>query len=290
MSRIFISHAGSESHIAVEIADLLKKQGIDVSVDREELVLGDSFIAFMEHELATSDYCLLLWSCTAARQKWVRIEWEAALYRSVQKQRGFLVVGRLEDHPVPVLLGPRLMVDLFPQYQPGLERLINLWNTDRAAEQVSERAVASASLGSAPRTTERSTNVYITSNQFDITVPFKVDLADPAGILLDEIKLRFKLPKVFDHEGLIGVRFSYQLTLGEVPLGRGLTLGNQGVKEHSIIWLETIMTPFSSNQPDKGALVSAVFRANVENPRLRNAREMAKRYFNERLEAANLIL
>ena len=82
---VFISHAGADSPKATIVAGLLTQAEIDVRFDRQELSLGDSFLAFMESALSNADYCLLLWSCNAASTPWLRVEWEAALYRVAGK-------------------------------------------------------------------------------------------------------------------------------------------------------------------------------------------------------------
>ena len=104
-STVFVSHAGADALRAAAVAGLLTASGLDVRYDRDELRLGDSFLAFMNDALSVSDYCLLLWSRQAAATPWVQLEWEAALYRSVNEKHGFLVVGRLEDIAAPALLG-----------------------------------------------------------------------------------------------------------------------------------------------------------------------------------------
>jgi hypothetical protein len=88
----------------------------------------------MEKALSRSDYCLLLWSRTAAQRSWVKIEWEAALYRTVEESRHFLVIGRLEPWPLPVLLRPRLLIELFPELRPGVDELIDIWRKDSVAQ------------------------------------------------------------------------------------------------------------------------------------------------------------
>lgn len=255
---IFLSHAGADAAKALAVANCLQSAGIDVRFDRQELRLGDVFLTFMEQALSTSDYCLLLWSRQAAATEWVRMEWEAALYRSVQEKRGFLVAALLEDLPLPALLAPRLRADLFPELQPGLGRIIDTWLADRVAEQQTQRPVASAPL--AQGATPGTSTVYVTSEAFGITTPLTVNLDAPAGIYLDQLVDTFRLPKVFDHDGRIGVRFSYRLKLGDVSLERGLPLATQQVVDRSVLWLETVMTPYAQSDPMAGALQPAVFR------------------------------
>ena len=69
VSRIFISHSGDDSIVAMEVARALEAAGLCALLDRDRIQAGDSFIAFMEDELSMSDSCLLLWSESASRTR-----------------------------------------------------------------------------------------------------------------------------------------------------------------------------------------------------------------------------
>jgi len=242
-SRIFLSHAGPETEIAEEVADLLEKSGLETILDREKIGQGDSFIAFMEEALSTSDYCLLLWSKVAAERKWVQIEWQSALHRSVKEARAFLAIGRLDAYPLPMLLAPRLYVRLHPELTPGVQKLLKSWKDDRKAEEESDRIV-----GSAPGIDDDQPDgetVYVTSDLFGITCPWKVDLSKPAGLLLDDVIKKVKLPKSLDHEERVGIRFNYFLGFEETRLERGPSLADQGIRTKSVLWLESEMKMFT---------------------------------------------
>jgi hypothetical protein len=256
---VFISHAGADSERAAAVAGILTVAGIDVRFDRRELRFGDSFLSFMESGLAQSDYCLLLWSRSASATPWVQLEWESALYRSIQEKRAFLVAGRLEETALPALLAPRLRVDLFPELQPGIGHLISTWRADREAEAVTQRPVAGSPIAE-PDDVGRST-VYVTSDAFGITVPLEVDIDAPAGVVLDRIVNRAGLPKVWQFEGRIGVRFTYTLMKDARTLDRARSLSSQNVGEKSVLWLKTQLSPFSESTPIEGALGSATFRS-----------------------------
>ena len=258
---MFISHAGTDSARAAAVAEILTGSGIDVRLDRKELYLGDSFLAFMNSALTDSDYCLLLWSQNAAGTPWVQIEWESALYRSVTEKRAFLVAGRLEDNPLPALLAPRLRVDLFPELQPGIGQIIDTWRADRNAEQATQRPVASSPI--AQQDDAEPNTVYVTSEAFGITVPVRVDLNAPAGLLLDRIVARAALPKVWQWEGKIGVRFTYTLMNDEKPLDRRKSLAVQDVADRSVVWLKTRMSQFSDAAPIQGSVLDVTLRYSV---------------------------
>ena len=127
------------------------------------------------------------------------MEWESALYRSVQEKRAFLVTGRLEEAALPPLLAPRLRVDLFPELQPGVDQIVETWRADRSAESATQRPVAGSPIAQ-PEGGETST-VYVTSDAFGITVPVPVDLNAPAGLLLDRVVARAALPRRWEYGG-----------------------------------------------------------------------------------------
>jgi TIR domain len=271
--RVFISHAGADAHAAHAVAECLRSAGLAPLLDRERIGAGDSFLSFMEDALATSDYFLLLWSSNAASRKWVQIEWEAALHRSVSDARGFLVVGRLDPQPLPILLAPRLFVDLHPELMPGLAELVRMWREDLRAEEQSGRPVASNQSLSQPDT--GGVPVYITSELFGVVVPVSIDLSVPAGVVLLNVTERLSLPRSLDHQGVVGVRFDYRLLLNQLPLDIGTSLEGQGVKAGSVLLLECNMRPFAAKAPQSGTLEAVTFRSG--SPEFRALRSAQRR-------------
>lgn len=255
---VFISHAGADSQAALEIAEALTELGLEVELDREQLRGGDSFLTFMESALSGCDYCLLLWSRAASEGKYVQVEWEAALYKTIEESRRFLLIGRLEDFPVPALLGPRLRVELFPDTQPGLDELQALFGEDSAAEEDSGRVVKLATVP-APEDPD-GVPIYVTSELFGRTVPVSWDLRIPAAVHLDRFVDRMGLPRQQTAHGVVGVRFDYDFGLDGKVLARVEPLGAQGVGPHAVLWLQTTVTPFATTDPVAGQLTSATFR------------------------------
>ena len=257
-STIFVSHAGSDSPKVAAIASALRAEHLRVRLDRDELRQGDSFLSFMEGALKTSDYCLLLWSRAASESDWVRVEWEAAFHRTVAEAQNFLVLGRLEDFPVPELLRPRLRVDLYPGIDTGIGRLIAMWREDERAEQATSRPVAppKAELHDA----DAGETVYVTSELFGKTFPMKVNMSTPVGMILEDICARLSLPQQLDVHGRVGVRFRYSLVHGETVLRNDAGLNAQGLHAGDVLWLQTQTEPFSATEPVSGEPRKATYR------------------------------
>jgi TIR domain len=256
--QVFISHAGPDAPRAEAVTHALRGAGFGVMLDRDANRPGDDFLAFMEKALAECDYCLLLWSSAAARREWVRVEWEAALYRTVKEARRFLVIGRLEDHPLPALLAPRLFVELFPDLRPGTDELIGMLREDRAAAESSGRPVGQAAVE--VKEDAGGETVYVTSELFRLTMPLKVSLAVPAGVYVSRLVADLQLPQQQDYQGLIGVRYDYALVHENQRLARERGLAEQGVRPNSVLWLEVEMTPFAQRAPVEGTLVPTKYR------------------------------
>ena len=275
-SQVFISHAGADSDRASSVASMLSAAGVDTRFDRERLSLGDSFLSFMEEALQTSSYCLLLWSQAAASSPWVTMEWESALVRSVREKRGFLLLGRLEDVATPALLAPRLWVDLFPELEPGVRQVLETWKRDRDAENVSMKPVGSPT--SPPPNVENGRSVYVTSELFGVAVPMTLSPTQPAAALVEELVSHFELPRLWQHDGRIGVKFSYSFEHGLQRLPPTSTLADAGVPENAVLTLLAKMNPFAAEPAAEGKLTSAAFRSALgDTPRAMSNSEVAAR-------------
>jgi hypothetical protein len=270
---IFISHAGADTPRIRNIAELMEKGGLHVRLDRNELQEGDSFLSFMEDALKGSDYCLLAWSKAAAGSRWVRVEWEAAFHRTITESQNFLIIGRLEDHPVPELLRPRLRVDLFPEPSGAINQLITMWQKDEEASEMSLKPVAPPK--AVTQDPPDGSTIYITSNTFAKTFPFIVSLMVPVALVVKQITSLLDLPDQQVLMGSLGCKFLYDLVSEEKVLKKEKSLSAQGIQANHLLWLQVEMRPFSTSDPVSGSLQGAVFRGNeLENPILKEARKV----------------
>ena len=255
-SRVFLSYAHRDGPAVQRITDLLSVGGVEVVLDGTAASPGDSFLSFMESALTTSDYCLLLWSAEAAGRRWVEVEWQAALHRSVAERRAFLVVGRLDTHPVPMVLQPRLAVALHPDPEPGVATLLNTWRADRAAEASTARPAGRPPAVEEPAAGEP---IYLTSVLFGLTVPWRADLDSPVGVLLDAARRALALPRRVGVDPLEFV-VDYDLAVDDAgpALDRTRSAAVQGIGRGAVLWLRTTTRPVAVAAAASGAAV--VFR------------------------------
>ena len=259
---IFISHAGADWDRVDGIANLLREQGLQLRLDRDELKQGDSFLSFMESALSTCDYCLLLWSAAAAKSKWVRVEWEAAFHRMIESSQRFLLIGGLDNHPVPELLRPRLRVDLFPDPVPGIAQLIQMWENDLAVSKESARPIMNPACTTS--NDHQGQTIYISSKSWDKTFPLSVNLQLPVVLIIEQVISLLSLPRQLDHAGKMGVRFTYELVSRESILDSQLSLEAQEIRENNFLWLQTNMQLFGSTEPVAGTFGNVSMRGSLE--------------------------
>lgn len=103
--RFFISHAGPDKPLAIDLKALLED---DAWVDLHEIDLGD----VLWHEIsdgieAATDF-VLLWSAASARSKWVQYETTLAFTRWLEDSAIALRIICLDETPVPFRLSPFL--------------------------------------------------------------------------------------------------------------------------------------------------------------------------------------
>jgi hypothetical protein len=269
-STVFLSHAGVDSPRVSPIASALRDEGLRVRLDRDELRQGDSFLSFMEDALKTSDYCLLLWSKVASESKWVRTEWEAAFHRAVMEAQNFLIVGPIEEFPVPELLRPRLQVDLYPEIDSGINKLVKMWRNDERAELESSRPVVAPKVELDDQIGDET--VYVTSETFGKTFPMKVVMNTPVAMIVQQIQTKLGLPLQLDIEGRVGCRFKYSLVHDNTALRTEASLTAQNVRPGAMLWFQIEMEPFSSTAPVSGKIEKVTFRSAQEDEVIHAAR------------------
>ena len=264
--QVFISHAGADTLLATKVAHALERGGLRVSLDRRTLEPGDTFLAFMEEALTESDYCLLLWSRAAAEREWVQVEWQAALYRTVKEARRFLLVGRLEDYQLPALLAPRLFVDLFPAISPGIDQVIGMCHQDREAAAATAQPVGQPARAHLTEDAGGQT-IYLISELFKLTVPIRVLLDAPVGLCIDRLVSDIGVPRQIDYQGIIGIRFRYDLLHNDQPLAKDASFRAQGIEPGTVLRLFSRPAMFAADAPVDGSLPSAGFRSSDEGVR-----------------------
>jgi hypothetical protein len=98
----FISHSQDDEPIAFTLAAALRKSGIAVWIDHEQIRLGDVVPVKIEAGLGKADSMLLLYSKSTLESGWCRSEYESLLTKEIQAGTHMLVL-KLDDCVIPSL-------------------------------------------------------------------------------------------------------------------------------------------------------------------------------------------
>jgi hypothetical protein len=109
---VFISHSSSDKGIAMELAEHLRDNGLDVWIDHEQIRAGDSILRGIENGLKTCDAIFLLISARSVESPWCRAEYEPLLMNEIENGPTTVIPVRLDDTDVPLLLRPKDYIDL----------------------------------------------------------------------------------------------------------------------------------------------------------------------------------
>jgi len=115
--RIFISYAWKNQPIAKRLQSDFKRDGVEVFVDYERIIGGDSLPARISAGLDWCNILVLLWSADSTQSYYVTQEWTSAFH--LQKR---IIACVLDGTPLPALLASRLYLNFTP-YETGYIQL-----------------------------------------------------------------------------------------------------------------------------------------------------------------------
>ena len=111
-SCVSISHSSQDKGIATVLATSLRGRGVEVWIDHEQILLGDSIAEKIEIGLARADAILVLISKSFVDSRWCRSEYESLLTKEIESGRTYVIALRLDDSQLPILLRAKRYADL----------------------------------------------------------------------------------------------------------------------------------------------------------------------------------
>lgn len=102
-ARCFISYSSDAPDLALALAGLLEREGLDVWLDKDRLRPGDELPSRLMNAIRNCRYFVLLWSVSASQSPWVRRELDAALAGGAK-----IITLRLGGVPLPRVLEERV--------------------------------------------------------------------------------------------------------------------------------------------------------------------------------------
>ncbi len=137
--KIFISYAREDLDAAKKLYTDLKLHGFDPWLDDENLLAGQNWRQFIPHEIKKSDFVILLLSDHAIKKRgFVQVEQKRALEVAGEFPDFdiFVIPVRINECEAPPRLADINFTDLFPDYEKGLNKIINSLRAERQADEM----------------------------------------------------------------------------------------------------------------------------------------------------------
>lgn len=120
----FLSHSSVDKPFIRQLAADLTANGVDVWLDEQRIRVGDSVPEKLAQGLAGSDFFLIAMSEHSAGSAWVQKELNNALVNEVQRRKVHILPLRLDDTPMPPIIGDKKYANFSKSYKAGLDELL----------------------------------------------------------------------------------------------------------------------------------------------------------------------
>ena len=107
---LFLSHRSSDKKVVALVAKAIKHAGVNVWLDAEQLIPGQSLVAEINRALGQMTHFVLFWSSHCLGAPWVERELNSAVSLLVEKKVPLFIV-RLDNTPVPSLIADLLRIE-----------------------------------------------------------------------------------------------------------------------------------------------------------------------------------
>lgn len=121
--KVFLSHNSRDRPTVERVAQELRAMKLVPWLYEENVHPGDSIPGEIDKALAEADYFLLFWSKHALNSRWVRAEYDAAIFRRIDQESVLLVPVLLDGTELPPLLKPISHLDFREGLEKGIARL-----------------------------------------------------------------------------------------------------------------------------------------------------------------------
>ncbi|MDH3349254.1 MAG: toll/interleukin-1 receptor domain-containing protein [Desulfobulbaceae bacterium] len=125
--KVFLSHAKEDKdRFVLEFGEKLRNQGVDVWLDKWEMLPGDSLIdKIFEEGLKNADAIIIVLSNHSVNKPWVKEELNAGMMKKISKGTKIIPVV-IDDCPVPESLKSTLWepIPVLSSYQESLDRIV----------------------------------------------------------------------------------------------------------------------------------------------------------------------
>ena len=106
MPTVFLSYARPDAQVVDRIASDLRRQGVHLWMDRQDLVAGQEWLPQIEQAISSADFMLVSLSKASLSSKWVQREYQVAFQSQARTGSTRLVPVLLERVDLPLSCRP----------------------------------------------------------------------------------------------------------------------------------------------------------------------------------------
>lgn len=130
MTNVFLSYARADAQTVERVARDLRSQGVEVWIDKQDLVAGEEWVPQIKKALLLADFVVFFISKASLNSKWVQEEYRAAFNALAGGSGGRpLIPVLLEPVELPPFLSSIQYVDLTESYFEGIQQLLRALKT-----------------------------------------------------------------------------------------------------------------------------------------------------------------
>jgi hypothetical protein len=108
--KLFLSHRSLNKDIVRLVADALKRNGIGIWLDADNMIPSDSLISKISEGLDQMTHFIIFWSADCINAKWVEKELNVGISRLVEHEIPLIIV-RLDNTSVPAIISDSLRIE-----------------------------------------------------------------------------------------------------------------------------------------------------------------------------------
>jgi hypothetical protein len=124
MPAVFFSYARADAAAVDRIANDLRSQGVELWIDRDNIVAGEEWLPQIEAAISQAEFMLVFISEASLQNQWVQREYEAAFQNQSKAGGTRLIPVLLEQVQLPSFLSKIQYVDFTRSYFEGITKLL----------------------------------------------------------------------------------------------------------------------------------------------------------------------
>lgn len=171
MPTVFLSYARQDAQAVSRVADDLRRRGVELWMDRQDLVAGDEWLPQIEAAISKADFMLVFISNASLNSAWVQREYQVAFQSQAKTGGTRLIPVLLERVELPSFLAAIQYVDLTESYVDGIRQILHalqvptgprpkeVIDASKLAKEVAGEVAKILGLETLPRPEAKSRNV-----------------------------------------------------------------------------------------------------------------------------------